>query len=200
VGLTCGAPAGQWGDPCVLPGSSSAAHATARSRSQRRPDRAVPEGPERSAGRCRRRRLAQPGVGGATVTSHGRHLPMGHAGDDEGSRVRTPSLTLVLGSSGFRRHDGGSGGPHGMRPHQSCEAVQQTVRCPAGRQAHWWSWPQLISSRASKHTEPHRQTAGTGSQAWSPRARRVWWTRRASLRATEITPRWPSARRLTARK
>jgi len=27
----------------------------------------------------------------------------GHAGDDEGSRVRTPSLTLVLGSSGFRR-------------------------------------------------------------------------------------------------
>jgi hypothetical protein len=54
--LTCGAPAGQLGDLCVLPGSSSAAHATARSRSQRRPDRAVPEGPERSAGRCRRRR------------------------------------------------------------------------------------------------------------------------------------------------
>ena len=50
--------------------------------------------------------LAQPGGGGAKVTSHGRHLRFGLAGDGEGSRVRTPSLTLVLGSSGFRRRDG----------------------------------------------------------------------------------------------
>jgi hypothetical protein len=69
-------------------------------------DRAVPEGPERSAGRCRRRRAGAPWRGGAKGISHGRHLPFGHAGDDEGSRVRTPSLTLVLGSSGFRRRDG----------------------------------------------------------------------------------------------
>src|SRR6266545_3655320 len=89
-----------------------------------------------------------------------------------------------------------------MRPHQSCEAVQpeQTVKCPAGRQAHWWSWPQIIRSTGEQARRAHRQTTGTGWKAWSPRARRVWWTRRASLRATEITPRWPSARRLTARK
>ncbi len=173
--LTCGAPAGQLGDLYVLPGSSSAAHATARSRSQRRPigpsrrdrrDRSAVEAAAADEG------LAQPGVG----RSQG-HLTWPPPPDRACRR-----------------------GPHGMRPRQSCEAVQQTVKCPAGRQAHWWSWPQIIRSTGEKARRAHRQTAGTGSQAWSPRARRVWWTRRASLRATEITPRWPSARRLTARK
>jgi hypothetical protein len=105
-GLTCGAPAGQLGDLCVLPGSSSAAHATARSRSQRRPT-----GPSEGTGA--QRRPLPPTKGWRSLAWEERrspHMaatsPIGHAGDDEGSRVRTPSLTLVLGSSGFRRHDG----------------------------------------------------------------------------------------------
>jgi hypothetical protein len=56
--LPVGHPPVNWGGLCVLPGSSSAAHATARSRSQRRPHGAVPQGPERSGGRCRRQGLA----------------------------------------------------------------------------------------------------------------------------------------------
>src|SRR4029453_1464074 len=70
-----------------------------------------PNGPSRRTGAQRRPLPPAKGWGSLIweeprVTSHGRHLPFGHAGDDEGSRVRTPSLTLVLGSSGFRRRDG----------------------------------------------------------------------------------------------
>lgn len=46
--------------------------------------RAVPEDRSAAQAVAADEGLAQPGVGGATVISHGRHLPIGHAGDDEG--------------------------------------------------------------------------------------------------------------------
>ena len=44
---------------------------------------------------------------------------------------------------------------------------------------------------------PHRP-AGTGAQAWSPRARRMWRERRASLRATDSAARLASIRAATS--
>src|SRR6266545_2703978 len=86
---------------------------------------------------------------------------------------------------------------HPVVPQSAAAAV--LGGCPAdGAESRWQAGTlvELAADIGSMGANPTRGLHGqaAGCQAWSPRARRVWWIRRASLRATEMTPRWPSAR------
>ena len=169
--------------------------ATARSRCQRRPvgssrrDRSETEAVDAGEG-CRRLGHQQ-----RLVSAWWVHLVVVGSGAVGWLVCERPALPGCTKRAGVRRRDGRLGASQRVRPAHSCEAVQQPSGCwhAGGRRER----PQVIGRVGSTHASPASQAAG--SQAWSPRARSVWCARRASLRATEMTARCPSARALTAR-
>lgn len=76
------------------------------------------------------------------------------------------------------------------------------VGCPAwGRQLQGcWELAAGSSVGRARRQVLRRRAQAAGARTWSPRLRRVWWQRRASLRATDSSASWPSRRVLTCWK
>ena len=76
------------------------------------------------------------------------------------------------------------------------------VGCPAwGRQLQGcWELAAGSSVGRARRQVLRCRAQAAGARTWSPRLRRVWWQRRASLRATDSSASWPSRRVLTCWK
>ena len=74
------------------------------------------------------------------------------------------------------------------------------VRREDRQQQGCWSWPRVHRRVGAERAPRGPGTQAAGARTWSSRLRRVWWHRRASLRAIDSNASWPSRRDLTCWK
>jgi hypothetical protein len=96
-----------------------------------------------------------------------------------------------LGARGLRRHDGGWGDPERVCGRSFCKRL-----AGAGRQQGTLGAGRGFTS-CGRWRGTGVQSSFAGVQAWSPSARRVWWQRRTSLRATDRVARSEPSRCLS---